>query len=386
MLAATLQCGLASATAPVLALRSRIVLMCTDSKTNVTVTDSSGSPGRRTSVAHRFVEQHSPGLATTPARRTAHDHRRADRGGRGADPGGGAPGPRTGPAELTRRSALADHDPPYLAGFRAQTLARGGVQDLHRPVPDHKVRGVVVLYLAPPATRRVLRRREAADPGAEQPPRCCRWSQARERNMPTAPGRPGTARLTVASSRAKHAHETLPVGHYTPQEARQAFAEAVVKAHGLTGAASTCATLLSASLEGLLLVPGLPAVDKSVEERLSGQDGYARHRACCRGSHVDRRARAGGPACAGRASQGRARRGSRASGAAGTALDRTTEQLGNGSAHPQLTRGNALREACALATQALPAQTARRIARKALIPLEFRGLSVHAPVHAKSFT
>jgi len=73
--------------------------------------------------------------------------------------------------------------------------------------------------------------------------------------MPTAPGRPGTAQLTVASSRAKHAHETLPVGHYTPQEARQAFAEAVVKAHGLTGAASTCAALLSASLEGLLLVP-----------------------------------------------------------------------------------------------------------------------------------
>ena len=67
----------------------------------------------------------------------------------------------------------------------------------------------------------------------------------------------------------------------------------------LTGAASTCATLLSASLEGLLLVPGLPAVDKSVEERLSGQDGYARHRACCRGSHVDRRARAGGPAASG---------------------------------------------------------------------------------------
>jgi len=63
----------------------------------------------------------------------------------------------------------------------------------------------------------------------------------------------------------------------------------------------------------LLPVPGLPAVDESVEERLSGQDGYARHRACCRGSHVDRRARAGGPACAGRASQGRARRGSRAS-------------------------------------------------------------------------
>ena len=108
--------------------------------------------------------------------------------------------------------------------------------------------------------------------------------------MRTAPGRPGTAQPTAASSRAKHAHETLPVGHYTPQEARQAFAEAVVKAHGLTGAASTCATLLSAPLEGLLLVPGLPAVDKSVEERLSGQDGYARHRACRRGSHVDRRA------------------------------------------------------------------------------------------------
>jgi hypothetical protein len=46
----------------------------------------------------------------------------------------------------------------------------------------------------------------------------------------------------------------------------------------------------------------------------------------------------------------------------------------------------ALREACALATQASPAQTARRVAREALIPLEFRGLSVHAPVHAKSVT
>jgi len=46
----------------------------------------------------------------------------------------------------------------------------------------------------------------------------------------------------------------------------------------------------------------------------------------------------------------------------------------------------ALREACALATQALPAQTARRMAREALIPLEFRDLPVHAPVHAKSVT
>jgi len=43
--------------------------------------------------------------------------------------------------------------------------------------------------------------------------------------MRIAPGRPGTAQLTVASSRAKHAHETLPVGHNTPQEAPQAFAE-----------------------------------------------------------------------------------------------------------------------------------------------------------------
>jgi hypothetical protein len=46
----------------------------------------------------------------------------------------------------------------------------------------------------------------------------------------------------------------------------------------------------------------------------------------------------------------------------------------------------ASREACAPATQSLPAQTARQIASEALIPLEFRGLSVHAPVHAKSVT
>jgi hypothetical protein len=44
----------------------------------------------------------------------------------------------------------------------------------------------------------------------------------------------------------------------------------------------------------------------------------------------------------------------------------------------------ALREACADAAQALPAQTARRIAREALIPLEFRGLSFHDPFHATS--
>ena len=126
-------------------------------------------------------------------------------------------------------------------------------------------------------------------------------------------------------------------------------------------------------------MPGLPAVDKSVEERLSGHHGYARHRACCRGSHVDRRARAGGAACAGRASQGRARRGSRAS---GTALDRTTAQLGNGSAHPQLTRGNALREAREYAAAPLPAQTPRRTTPEALIALEFRGRAVHDSVHA----
>ena len=52
--------------------------------------------------------------------------------------------------------------------------------------------------------------------------------------MRTAPGRPGTAQLTAPSSRGdpKYAHETLPVGHHAPQEAPQAFAEAVVKAHG----------------------------------------------------------------------------------------------------------------------------------------------------------
>ena len=52
----------------------------------------------------------------------------------------------------------------------------------------------------------------------------------------------------------------------------------------------------------------------------------------------------------------------------------------------RLAVSKALREARAHATQALPAQTARRIAPEALIPLEFRGLPVHAPVHAKSVT
>jgi|HubBroStandDraft_6_1064221.scaffolds.fasta_scaffold91588_4 hypothetical protein len=41
--------------------------------------------------------------------------------------------------------------------------------------------------------------------------------------MRTAPGRPGTAQLTSTSSRAKHARETLPVGHNAPQEAPQAL-------------------------------------------------------------------------------------------------------------------------------------------------------------------
>ncbi len=50
--------------------------------------------------------------------------------------------------------------------------------------------------------------------------------------MRTAPGRPGTAQLTATSSRAKYAHETLLVGHNAPQEAPQAFTEAVVKADG----------------------------------------------------------------------------------------------------------------------------------------------------------
>ena len=42
----------------------------------------------------------------------------------------------------------------------------------------------------------------------------------------------------------------------------------------------------------------------------------------------------------------------------------------------------ALREACEYATRPLPAQTARRIALDALIPLEFRGPSFHDPFHA----
>jgi hypothetical protein len=42
----------------------------------------------------------------------------------------------------------------------------------------------------------------------------------------------------------------------------------------------------------------------------------------------------------------------------------------------------ALREAREYAAQPLPAQTARRIALHALIPLEFRGPSFHDPFHA----
>jgi hypothetical protein len=47
------------------------------------------------------------------------------------------------------------------------------------------------------------------------------------------------------------------------------------------------------------------------------------------------------------------------------------------SATNQLTVNNTLREARPLASVALPAQTARRIMREALIALEFRGLSFH---------
>jgi hypothetical protein len=43
----------------------------------------------------------------------------------------------------------------------------------------------------------------------------------------------------------------------------------------------------------------------------------------------------------------------------------------------------ALREAREYAAQPLPAQTARRIAPHALIPLEFRGPSFHDPFHAR---
>jgi hypothetical protein len=42
----------------------------------------------------------------------------------------------------------------------------------------------------------------------------------------------------------------------------------------------------------------------------------------------------------------------------------------------------ALREAREYAAQPLPAQTARRIALHALVPLEFRGPSFHGPFHA----
>ena len=42
----------------------------------------------------------------------------------------------------------------------------------------------------------------------------------------------------------------------------------------------------------------------------------------------------------------------------------------------------ALREAREYAAQPLPAQTARRLALHALIPLEFRGPSFHDPFHA----
>jgi len=42
----------------------------------------------------------------------------------------------------------------------------------------------------------------------------------------------------------------------------------------------------------------------------------------------------------------------------------------------------ALREAREYAAQPLPAQTARRLAPHALIPLEFRGPSFHDPFHA----
>ena len=45
-----------------------------------------------------------------------------------------------------------------------------------------------------------------------------------------------------------------------------------------------------------------------------------------------------------------------------------------------------LREAREYATQALPAQTARWVAREALIALGFRAFPVHVPVHAKSVT
>jgi hypothetical protein len=175
--------------------------------------------------------------------------------------------------------------------------------------------------------------------------------------MRTAPGRPGTAQLTVASSRAKHAHETLPVGHNTPQEAPQAFAEAVVKAHGpLTGAATTCATLLSASLEGLLLLPGLLArarICGSGRRVKAGEAIAQRSRSGARRAGLRRRPRAGqwgasktatcgtGHAAMGATliyvpvrvarlapggpPQGGARRRSRASGAAGAAL--THERL-----------------------------------------------------------
>jgi hypothetical protein len=42
----------------------------------------------------------------------------------------------------------------------------------------------------------------------------------------------------------------------------------------------------------------------------------------------------------------------------------------------------ALREACARATKPLPAQTARRMAPEALIPLEIYSVSFHDPFHA----
>ena len=112
-----------------------------------------------------------------PARRAAHDHRRADRGGGGADPGGGARGShalvQAGTGQAGR--ALADHDPPDLAGLRAQTLAGGGVQGLHRPVPDRQGRDVVGLYLAPPANAAVFSVDEKPQIQAlERTARCCR--------------------------------------------------------------------------------------------------------------------------------------------------------------------------------------------------------------------
>ncbi len=172
-------------TAQGLAQRARIVLMCADGKTNVAAAGELGIT-RETAGKwrNRFIRQRFAGLSDEPrpgVPRTITDAQVEEVVVRTLEeaPEGATHWSRR---ELARQAGLSPTTIHRIwRGLRAQTLAGGGVQAVHRPVPDRQ--GPRCRRPLPRSARErggVLGGREAAD------------NQALERTAPVLPMVPGT--------------------------------------------------------------------------------------------------------------------------------------------------------------------------------------------------